>query len=190
MSQPDNSKLATASSPIRMRVQGMDCAKDAAEIERAARSAGVAEGDVKVSAATHIMTLRIADGDLPKVRPALDATGYGFEKIEDGDTSSDPAYKDPSYRRALWIVVALNLGYGVVEMFGGFLSGSQALKADALDFLGDAANYAISLGVAGQALAWRARTALVKVVTITLFGFDIVIVSVAVATCPLGSVTV
>ena len=73
MSQPDNSKLATASSPIRMRVQGMDCAKDAAEIERAARSAGVAEGDVKVSAATHIMTLRIADGDLPKVRPALDA---------------------------------------------------------------------------------------------------------------------
>ena len=85
MSQPDNSKLATASSPIRMRVQGMDCAKDAAEIERAARSAGVAEGDVKVSAATHIMTLWIADGDLPKVRPALDATGYGFEKIEDGD---------------------------------------------------------------------------------------------------------
>ena len=82
MSQPDNSKLATASSPIRMRVQGMDCAKDAAEIERAARSAGVAEGDVKVSAATHIMTLWIADGDLPKVRPALDATGYGFEKIE------------------------------------------------------------------------------------------------------------
>ena len=44
MSQPDNSKLATASSPIRMRVQGMDCAKDAAEIERAARSAGVADG--------------------------------------------------------------------------------------------------------------------------------------------------
>ncbi len=37
MSQPDNSKLATASSPIRMRVQGMDCAKDAAEIERVLR---------------------------------------------------------------------------------------------------------------------------------------------------------
>ena len=154
MSQPDNSKLATASSPIRMRVQGMDCAKDAAEIERAARSAGVAEGDVKVSAATHIMTLRIADGDLPKVRPALDATGYGFEKIEDGDTSSDPAYKDPSYRRALWIVVALNLGYGVVEMFGGFLSGSQALKADALDFLGDGAITFLGLGVVGSTL-WR-----------------------------------
>ena len=161
MSQPDNSKLATASSPIRMRVQGMDCAKDAAEIERAARSAGVAEGDVKVSAATHIMTLWIADGDLPKVRPALDATGYGFEKIEDGDTSSDPAYKDPSYRRALWIVVALNLGYGVVEMFGGFLSGSQALKADALDFLGDGAITFLGLLAIGWSLTWRARSAMI-----------------------------
>lgn len=140
----------------------MDCAKDAAEIERAARSAGVAEGDVKVSAATHIMTLRIADGDLPKVRPALDATGYGFEKIEDGDTSSDPAYKDPSYRRALWIVVALNLGYGVVEMFGGFLSGSQALKADALDFLGDGAITFLGLLAIGWSLTWRARSAMIK----------------------------
>ena len=60
MNQAENSTFPTASSPIRMRVQGMDCAKDAAEIERAARSAGVAEGDVKVSAATHVMTLRIA----------------------------------------------------------------------------------------------------------------------------------
>lgn len=43
----------------------------------------------------------------------------------------------PGYRRALWIVVLLNAGYGVVEMAGGFLADSQALKADALDFLGD-----------------------------------------------------
>ena len=174
MSQPDNSKLATASSPIRMRVQGMDCAKDAAEIERAARSAGVAEGDVKVSAATHIMTLWIADGDLPKVRPALDATGYGFEKIEDGDTSSDPAYKDPSYRRALWIVVALNLGYGVVEMFGGFLSGSQALKADALDFLGDGAITFLGLLAIGWSLTWRARSAMIQGVFLGLLGLGVV----------------
>ena len=101
MSRADNTTLPTTSLPIRMRVHGMDCAKDAAEIERAARSAGVAEGDVKVSAATHVMTLRIAEDDLPKVRPALDATGYGFELIKSGDTSSDPAYKDPSYRLSL-----------------------------------------------------------------------------------------
>ena len=42
--------------------------------------------------------------------------------------------RSPGYRRALWIVVALNVGYGVIELFGGFMANSQALKADALDF--------------------------------------------------------
>lgn len=60
MSQAENSTLPTASTPIRMRVQGMDCAKDAAEIERAVRSAGVAESDVKVSAATHTVQELVA----------------------------------------------------------------------------------------------------------------------------------
>ncbi|MBX3562681.1 MAG: cation transporter [Sphingomonas sp.] len=58
----------------------------------------------------------------------------------------------------------------VVELTAGALSGSRSLQADALDFLGDAANYAISLGVVGLALAWRARAALVKGATIFAFG--------------------
>jgi Co/Zn/Cd efflux system component len=49
------------------------------------------------------------------------------------------------------------------------------LQADALDFLGDAANYAISLGVAGMALAWRARTALLKGITILTFGLGVLV---------------
>jgi Co/Zn/Cd efflux system component len=44
------------------------------------------------------------------------------------------------------------------------------LQADALDFLGDAANYAVSLGVAGMALAWRARAALLKGWTLLVLG--------------------
>jgi Co/Zn/Cd efflux system component len=48
------------------------------------------------------------------------------------------------------------------EIGAGVAAGSASLQADALDFLGDAANYAISLGVAGLGLAWRARAALVK----------------------------
>ena len=171
MSAPGTSE---ENAPIRMRVQGMDCAKDAAEIERAAWSAGVAAEDVKVSSATHIMTLRIAEGDLPKLRPALEATGYGFERIEGDETPADPAYKDPSYRRALWIVVALNLGYGVVEMAGGFLSGSQALKADALDFLGDGAITFLGLLAIGWSLTWRARSAMIQGVFLGLLGLGVV----------------
>lgn len=58
----------------------------------------------------------------------------------------------------------------VVEIVAGVSADSRALQADALDFLGDAANYAISLGVAGMALAWRARAALVKAATMLAFG--------------------
>lgn len=69
---------------------------------------------------------------------------------------------DPAYRRALWIVVVLNVGFGVCELAGGFLAGSQALKADSLDFLGDGSITFVGL----LALAWtqaaRARVALVQ----------------------------
>ncbi len=146
---------------FRYRVSGMDCAKDAAQIERAAQSAGVAPGAVKVSAATHIMTLNAPEARLPEIEKAVATTGYGFDRIEGGeDISSNPAHQDPAYRRALWIVVILNVGYGVLEMIGGFISGSQAVKADALDFIGDGAITFLGLLAISWSLAWRARSAL------------------------------
>ena len=51
---------------------------------------------------------------------------------------------------------------------------SRSLQADALDFFGDAANYAISLGVAGMALAWRAKAALIKAATMLVFGIWVI----------------
>lgn len=80
---------------------------------------------------------------------------------------------DSRWRRILWIALAVNAAMFVGEMGAGVAGGSRALQADALDFLGDAANYAISLGVAGMALAWRARAALVKGGTIFAFGLAV-----------------
>ncbi|WP_409560225.1 cation transporter [Hyphomicrobium sp. MC8b] len=57
-----------------------------------------------------------------------------------------------------------------LEIAAGVSAQSAALKADALDFLGDSANYAISLGVAGLALQWRARAALLKGVSLLVLG--------------------
>ncbi|MGF7205053.1 Co/Zn/Cd efflux system component [Sphingobium olei] len=57
-----------------------------------------------------------------------------------------------------------------VEMIAGVSAQSASLMADALDFLGDSANYLISLVVAGLALRWRARAALLKGVTLLLVG--------------------
>ena len=76
----------------------------------------------------------------------------------------------PAWRRALWIALAVNAAMFLIEVAGGQMAGSVALKADALDFLGDSANYAIALAVAGMALVWRARAALAKGVVLLGFG--------------------
>ena len=83
--------------------------------------------------------------------------------------SSTPHAPGPRWRRALWIALGVNAGFFVAEIVAGVAAGSAALQADALDFIGDAANYAISLGVAGMALTWRARAALAKGGTLTVF---------------------
>jgi cation diffusion facilitator family transporter len=81
-----------------------------------------------------------------------------------------PAHASPRYRRVLWIALALNALMFVVEISAGFASGSVSLLADAIDFFGDAANYAVSLAVLGMALAWRARAAFVKGLCMLVFG--------------------
>jgi len=68
----------------------------------------------------------------------------------------------PQYKRALIWVIAINGVMFIVEMLAGISSGSQALKADALDFAGDTATYALSLGVIGASLRVRARASLIK----------------------------
>lgn len=86
-----------------------------------------------------------------------------------GDDLSAPD-QDKGWRRVLWIALAINAGMFAVEMAAGVAAHSAALKADAIDFLGDSANYAISLGVAGLALQWRARAALFKGLSLLLLG--------------------
>lgn len=82
--------------------------------------------------------------------------------------------EDRAWRRVLWIALVINAGMFGVEIVAGVTAGSAALKADALDFLGDSANYAISLGVAGLALKWRARAALAKGVSLLLLGLWVI----------------
>lgn len=76
----------------------------------------------------------------------------------------------PRYRRALWVALLVNLAMFAVEVLAGIESGSVSLLADAIDFAGDAANYGISLAVLAMSLGWRARAALLKGVSMALFG--------------------
>lgn len=81
---------------------------------------------------------------------------------------------DPAYRRVLWAALALNAGMFIVEVAAGLAAGSASLQADALDFLGDAANYAVSLFVIGMALRYRAMAAVAKGASMGLFGLWVI----------------
>src|SRR5438046_1984436 len=78
------------------------------------------------------------------------------------------------YRRVLWAVLGINAAMFIVEIGAGVATGSASLQADALDFLGDAANYAISLFVVGMALRYRASAALAKGITMAAFGLWVI----------------
>ena len=178
--------MAAATDTIRYHVTGMDCASCAAKIEGAARKVeGV--GNVKVSIASQIMTLNVDDPQtrLPAIEQAVTSLGYQLDRIgqpkvagaetdEDDDKIPDLSHVTPAYKRALWIVVLLNVGYGVIEIFGSFLSGSQALQADALDFVGDGLISFLGLIAVGWGLAARAKAALLQGVFLGLLGLGVI----------------
>jgi Co/Zn/Cd efflux system component len=78
---------------------------------------------------------------------------------------------DPRYKRVLWTVIAINGAMFLTEMIAGQLARSQALRADALDFLGDTVTYGLSLAVIGATLRTRAMAALFKGLSLSLMAF-------------------
>jgi len=77
---------------------------------------------------------------------------------------------DPGYRRVLWTALAVNGGMFLVELASGQFARSASLQADAVDFLGDAATYAITLYVLAMPLAVRAWAAMAKAASMGAFG--------------------
>jgi Co/Zn/Cd efflux system component len=102
------------------------------------------------------------------------AAYIGFMSASCCNSSVDPHRCDKGYRRVLWAVLAINAAMFAIEVVAGLAAGSASLQADALDFLGDAGNYAISLFVVGMALRYRAAAALIKGVTMGAFGLWVV----------------
>jgi Co/Zn/Cd efflux system component len=75
-----------------------------------------------------------------------------------------------SYRRVLWIALFANVAMFLIELVAAVWSGSSALAADAADFLGDSANYALSLGAIALGGAWISRVALLKGAAMSAYG--------------------
>jgi Co/Zn/Cd efflux system component len=77
---------------------------------------------------------------------------------------------DESYKQRLMLVTGINIAMFVVEMIGGQFAGSQALKADALDFFADGVTYAISFWAIGRPITLRSLAALLKGSSLVLMG--------------------
>lgn len=146
-----------SASRVQYRIVGMDCADDATAIRRALQTAGF--GDFEVSVATHILSLPYDLPDAARLfaRRTVEQLGYRLE-----EASPIAPSLSAKYRGALMLVVLLNVGFGIVEMIGGVLSGSQALTADSLDFLGDGLITLFGLLALGWSTLWRARAALAQ----------------------------
>lgn len=86
------------------------------------------------------------------------------------ETTNEEHGWDCRYRQILWAILLINAVMFFVEIASGIYSGSQSLLADALDFFGDAANYAISLYVLNKAVNIRAKASLIKGSTMGVFG--------------------
>jgi cation diffusion facilitator family transporter len=71
------------------------------------------------------------------------------------------------YKRRLWLVIAINASMFLIEMGAGALAGSNALRADALDFLADSVTYGISLAVIGASVRTRAWAAIGKAASLS-----------------------
>lgn len=91
--------------------------------------------------------------------------------------TSENQSRDVRYRRVLWAVLCINAIMFLIEAIAGLAAGSVSLQADALDFLGDTANYGISLFVVGMVIRYRASAALAKGVTMGAFGVWVVAAS-------------
>ncbi len=176
----------TATDTIRYQVTGMDCSSCATNIEGAARKVEGING-VKVSIASQIMTLEVDDAArrLPALESAVTGLGYQLDRLGEPKTANadggedehhipDLSHVSPAYKRALWIVVLLNAGYGIIQIGGSILSGSQALQADALDFIGDGLISFLGLIAVGWGLAARAKAALIQGIFLALLGLGVI----------------
>jgi len=76
-----------------------------------------------------------------------------------------------NFKRALWIALFLNFAMFLLENIEGFRSHSLSLRADAIDFLGDSANYFLTLVVLNSAVHLKTKASMVK--ALSMFGFGV-----------------
>lgn len=81
-------------------------------------------------------------------------------------------------RKVLWIVLAINFAFFIIELSSGLISKSMGLVADSLDMLADALVYGMSLMAVGAAITRKKKVALYSgllQILLALLGFSEVV---------------
>lgn len=114
------------------------------------------------------------DGRLQEIEDAIRSLDLGGERIGTESAEDFDFKEQKSQKHLLWIVLAINFGFFVLEMTTGLISGSMGLVADSLDMLADSSVYAISLFAVGKAIERKksvARIAGYLQMTLAAIGF-------------------
>lgn len=104
------------------------------------------------------LTVYHSDG-VEKIETLISELNLGSRKISTESASHTSFEEDSGQRKLLWVVLAINFAFFLIEMTTGLISQSMGLVADSLDMLADSFVYGISLFAVGGTLDTKKRIA-------------------------------
>lgn len=113
-------------------------------------------------------------GQLNDIQSAIASLSLGDQLVESVETEENSEQSKTNQRRALRMVLLINIVFFLLEMLFGFISKSMGLIADSLDMLADAFVYGMSLMVVGASKLAKqnvARLAGILQMILALLGF-------------------
>jgi len=99
------------------------------------------------------------DGQTDTIEQSIIALNLGGKRVVTENTREVKFSENINQKKLLWIVLAINFAFFLIEMTTGLISESMGLVADSLDMLADAFVYGISLFAVGGTLIRKKRIA-------------------------------
>ncbi|WP_084182025.1 cation transporter [Maribacter ulvicola] len=114
------------------------------------------------------------DGQTDLIEKSIMELNLGGKKISTEQTDEKDFEENNNQKKLLWIVLAINFAFFIIEMTTGIISKSMGLVADSLDMLADSLVYGISLFAVGGTLIRKKRIARIAgyfQITLAVIGF-------------------
>ncbi|GGW65683.1 transporter [Winogradskyella epiphytica] len=113
-------------------------------------------------------------GESDQIEKSIIELNLGGKKISTEETNEKDFVENTNQKKLLWIVLAINFVFFIIEMTTGLISKSMGLVADSLDMLADSFVYGISLFAVGGTLIKKKRIAKIAgyfQITLAIIGF-------------------